>query len=121
MKKIGFCLLLTGFFLGGCVTQNKPLYYWGGYSQSLYNLKKHQSPESLDAHKKTLLGIIQQSNEKGLKVPPGICCEYGYLLLKEGKQEDGMKYLAMEEQTYPESQLFIQRLQGKIAEQKESK
>lgn len=122
MKKVGCFLMLTALFLGGCAVQTPMyMYYWDGYSQSLYNLKKHETAESLEAHKKTLLGIIQASGEKGLKAPPGVCCEYGYLLVKEGKQEEGMKYIAMEEQAYPESQVFIERLQGRIAEVKEPK
>jgi hypothetical protein len=122
MKNTGLAILLfICFFLGGCATQNKPMYYWDGYSQSLYKYKKNNNNETLEFHKKTLLGIIQTSKEKELRVPPGIYCEYGYFLIKEGKQEEGMKYIALEEQTYPESQVFIQRLQGRIVEPKESK
>ena len=120
MTRFGIILILACALLGGCAT-TKPMYYWDGYSQSLYKYKKHETPENREAHKQVLLKIIQSSKEKGMRVPPGVCCEYGYILVAEGKIEEGRSYISMEEQLYPESSVFIQRLQGNITEKKESK
>ena len=97
----------------------KPTYYWENYSSSLYKLKKTPNDENLQKHKETLVKIIEKSNKNNSRVPPGVYCEYGYILLKEGKTEEGLKYFSMEEQTYPESKIFIQRLKAKVVKEKE--
>jgi hypothetical protein len=47
------------------------------------------------------------------KVPPGVNAEYGYLLLKEDNEVEGMEFLDKEMGLYPESVIFIQRIKGK--------
>jgi hypothetical protein len=47
-------------------------------------------------------------------VPPGACAEYGYLLIKEGKDQDGLMYLDKEQALYPESAVFIQRIKDEM-------
>jgi hypothetical protein len=104
-------------FLVGCATQ-KPLYYWGDYSKSLYKYKKVPNEENLKTHKVVLVNIIEESNKMNLKVPPGVCCEYGYLLLKEGKKEEAIYYFDLEEKNYPESKQFLERFRTKFIEKK---
>jgi hypothetical protein len=116
MKRCFFLLLLLGVLMG-CATQ-RPLYYWGNYSSSLYNYKKAPTEENLNAHKAVLLKIIDESNKLNLRVPPGVCCEYGYVLLKEGKEEEAMRYFELEEKTYPESKPFLDRFRAKWIEKK---
>jgi hypothetical protein len=86
------------------------MYYWGNYSESLYTAKKAPGEESLRAHKQVLANIIEESQRRALRVPPGVYCEYGYLLIQEGRAADGAKYLDLEAQTYPESKVFVERL-----------
>jgi hypothetical protein len=43
-------------------------------------------------------------------VPPGVCADYGYLLLRQGKIEEGKALLAKETVLYPESKKFIDRI-----------
>jgi hypothetical protein len=110
-------LMLVGasILLSACA---KPpiAYYWGDYSASLYNAKKGPTEETLQTHKKVLVQIIQESNRQSLRVPPGVYAEYGYLLLKEGKAADGMKYLDLEAQTYPESRVFVERVKAQASQ-----
>lgn len=114
MRKIHIiCLILTSSVLLGCASQ-KPMYYWGNYSTSLYAYKKAATDESYMEHMNELQRIIEQSKERDLRVPPGICVEYGYLLLKEGKKEKALQYFEQEEQTYPESRVFVERLKRQI-------
>jgi len=117
MKKTGLLMLLLFIFLFGCATQ-KPLYYWGDYSSSLYKYKKVPNEENLKTHKVVLVNIIEESNKMNLKVPPGVYCEYGYLLLKDGKKEEAMYYFDLEEKNYPESRQFLERFKAKIIEKK---
>jgi len=111
MKNIFIILpfFLTISFIVGCATQ-EPLYYWGNYSQTLYKYKKLPKEENLAVHKACLVNIIKESNTRNKKTPPGVCCEYGYILLKEGKTQEALYYFEMEEKNYPESTVFIGRL-----------
>jgi len=106
-------MLLSFFFFTACATQ-KPMYTWGNYSSSLYKLKKNPCEENLVKHKQVLLKIIEDSKENGLRVPPGVYCEYGYILMKEGKSDEALSYYDLEEKTYPESAVFIQRLKSQF-------
>jgi hypothetical protein len=108
MKTTIVCLFFLLPFLSGCAPQ--PLFYWGNYSETLYDYKKNPDQKTLDAHKKSLQDILDESPKKNRQVPPGVYAEYGYILLKEGKDQDGLRYLDKEQAVYPESRLFIQRI-----------
>jgi hypothetical protein len=111
-------MLLSFFFFAGCATQ-EPMYSWGDYSSSLYKLKKDPCEENLMKHKQVLLKIMEDSKENSLRVPPGVYCEYGYILMKEGKSNEALSYFDLEEKTYPESAVFIQRLKSQFNKKKE--
>ena len=108
MSRIHIILFLIISVAVGCATE--PLYYWGNYSQTLYKYKKSPKEETLAAHKVCLVNIIEESNKRNKQIPPGVCCEYGYILLKEGKTDQALYYFEMEEKHYPESRVFIDRL-----------
>lgn len=114
MKKIFVCgVILFLFLLSGCATQkNRPNYVWLSYSSSLYATKKTPTSENVASHKQVLLEIMEESKKQNGRVPPGVYCEYGYMLLKEGKKEEAVQYFDLEEQTYPESKIFIQSLKA---------
>ena len=90
----------------GCATQPQ-LYYFGDYSRTLYHLKKEPTPETYARHEKSLRNVIETSNKKNLRVPPGIYCELGYLLNTQGKAAEAENYFNLEIQTYPESVKFV--------------
>jgi hypothetical protein len=115
MKYTPIVILSMLAILSGCTPSSKTLYYWGDYSQTLYNYKKAPDEKTLAAHKKELENIIQEAPNKRKAVPPGVMAEYGYLLLREGKEEEGMQYLDKESALYPESQVFIQRVKAEYA------
>lgn len=54
--------------------------------------------------------IIQEPKGTRKTPPPGICAEYGYVLLKQGKKEEGLALLKREIELYPESANFIGRI-----------
>jgi hypothetical protein len=114
MKAAIFFLIIGFIFLGGCAS-NKNIYYWGDYSETLYAFKKNPDDKTAAAHKKMLLKIIDESPKKNKQVPPGVFAEYGYMLIQEGKGEEGMPYLDKEATVYPESVVFIQRLKDELA------
>lgn len=43
-------------------------------------------------------------------VPPGLYAEYGYLLYKTGKKDEGLSFLRQEIKLYPESERYISRI-----------
>ena len=106
-------LIFTCYAFIGCATQ-KPMYNWGDYSHSLYSYKQMPDAENIHKHKQVLYEIIEESNSKGLRVPPGVYCEYGYIFMKEGNNKEALRYFELEEQTYPESKVFIQTLKTRI-------
>jgi hypothetical protein len=114
MNKILIILGIAFLGLGGCQPSPKP-FYWGKYSSTLYDYKKNPSDTTLSLHKTMLLDIMSKAPEKKKLVPPGVYAEYGYILLKEGKETEGMEYLVKEEQAFPESAVFIQRIKDEYA------
>lgn len=118
MKRTCVKFILPLLFILGCATQ-EPLYYWGSYSHTLYKYKKLSKEENLEAHKASLINIIEESNKRNKRIPPGIYCEYGYILLQEGKTQQAVQYFELEEETYPESKVFIGRLKKLITNKQE--
>lgn len=105
-------LIIAGGFLGGCASKTKPpLYYYGDYPKTLYKLKKDPSPARTAAHQESLEDVIQESKERNLRVPPGIYCEYGYLLWQKGQHAQAEAQFNLEMQTYPESVTFVTLVQ----------
>jgi hypothetical protein len=94
----------------GCATVTEAGYYWGNYSKTLYAYSKAPSDETLTAHKTELERIIEESNKRNLKVPPGIHAELGYLEALRGQDALAKAHYENEIQLYPESRVFLERL-----------
>jgi len=109
MPKIPLLLLtvLTAAVFSGCVTQKPPLYYYGAYPRTLYQSKKDPSPATVAKHQASIEDVIKISKEKNLRVPPGIHCEYGYLLWQKGQKTEAETQFNLEMSTYPESVPFV--------------
>ncbi len=112
MKKNLVVLVFFMLLFVGCV-QNS-LYYWDGYSNSLYNYKKNPDEKTIQSHKESILKIIDKADYYGKKIPPGVCCEYGYYLFQENNFSDAEKYFMQEIQLYPESENFVNLLLKEI-------
>ena len=117
MKKNILFFVVIIILVTGCV-QNS-LYYWDGYSTSLYKYKKDPSDNTIQAHKESILKIIDKSDYYGKKIPPGVYCEYGYYLLQENNYEEAKKYFELEITLYPESEKFVSLLLKEIQTKKE--
>ncbi len=112
MKYTSLLLFCCASLIAGCATA--PIsYHYGNYSKTLYRTKKDNTPESILKHKNELEDIIKVSNKKGIRVPPGIYCEYAYMLSKQGNA-DANKYFTLEVATYPESMKFVQFIQQQV-------
>jgi len=110
---LGLTLVLV-LFLSGCATPRAapPMYYWAGYSTTLYNSKKTPSDASILTHQKTLELIIKESKTRNLRIPPGVYAELGYIYLKQSNNQLAIQYFKLEREIYPESTLLMQRLEN---------
>ncbi len=114
MRTVAFAGILSAFLIIGCASK-ETTYYWGDYSETLYDLKKNPDEKTLKAHTDQLLLLINEAPNKHKPVPPGVYAEYGYILLKQGNESEGMEYLDKELGLYPESAVFINRIKSEYA------
>jgi hypothetical protein len=98
---------LSAFLLVGCAT-NHDKYAWGSYDPALYAYYK--SPAKVDQLAATLHDTISDSDAKNVPVAPGLRAEYGYLLLQQGNSAQAVVYFQAEEQHWPESMVFMDRM-----------
>ncbi len=107
------------FFLGAVAAlalslsscgSTKTLYSWYDYEDVAYQYSK-KSTEELQVK------VLEQyrkitDKQKGVRgvVPPGMFAEYGFLLYKTGKKEEGIGFLRKEIELYPESETYISRI-----------
>lgn len=114
MRK-GLILFALLVVLGSCTTQ-KPLYTWGNYEIASYNYLKNSDEKSVQELIENYQKVIEtQKGTRGV-VPPGVCADYGFILLQEGKKEEGKEMLMKEIALYPESKIFIERILKMIEE-----
>lgn len=95
--------------LSSCTTQ-KSLYSWYDSEDATYTYTKRGTDETLAQAMAQYEKVI--SKQQGIRkvVPPGVNAEYGYLLYKSGKKEEGLALLKAEISAYPESEKFISRI-----------
>jgi hypothetical protein len=100
-------LVLTLIFVTACA-QNKNIYYWGDYSDTLYATKKEQSAESKERHYRELLNIINNAESYEKKIPPGIYFELSMYESEKGNHDKANILLNQEYSLYPESKTYIE-------------
>ena len=101
MKKIIFAVFGV-IALVSCQTQQS-LYSWYDSENATYVHTKRATDETLEK-------VIAKQNGLRKTVPPGVNAEYGYLLCKAGRKQEGLTLLRAEIQAYPESEKFISRI-----------
>ena len=89
-----------------CTTQ-QPLYTWDRYHLASYNYLKNNDEKATQELIKTYQNIINKQKGSRQTVPPGVYADYGLLLIRADKVEEGKKMLQMEIALYPESAVFI--------------
>lgn len=141
MKKF-LLLIVSVVLLSSCGPTTSALYYWGPeegqatkYEQLTYKSYKSQTPESICELLCAYEDMVSNPGGSTGVVPPGICAEYGYLLLQPevaqifaqyatSRQkrvyntndysvlfaQKGKEMMEMELELYPESTVFISPL-----------
>lgn len=109
MKKIvlsALCLIA----LASCGTSQKPLYSWYNSEDATYKYTKRGTDELLEKAMEQYKKVIEKQKGTRQVVPPGVNAEYGYLLYKAGKKDEGLALMRAEIKAYPESETFISRI-----------
>lgn len=114
MKKI--VILAVVALAGASCTTQKPLYNWKGYDDAIYAYTKRSDEKSVEALMEIYTKLIENSGGSRNVPPPGVCADYGYLLLQAGKTEEGKELLRRETVLYPESKQFIDRILKRFEE-----
>ena len=109
MNKASFLILLSVIF-SGCATVSESNLYWGNYSNTLYKVKKEPGEASNAAHEEELRSIVEKSKELNLRVPPGVYAELGLYAIERGDQNAAQNYFRLEQDTYPEGSILMQRI-----------
>ncbi len=111
MKKILYIgvFAATVLSLTSC-SSTSTLYSWYDYEDVSYEYNKEPTEalqvKVLEQYKKL---TDKQNGVRGV-VPPGMYAEYGYLLYKTGKKQEGIDFLKKEISLYPESETYISRI-----------
>lgn len=108
MRKI-FVTAICVMALASCQTQ-KSLYSWYDSEDATYQYTKRLTDEKLEKAMEQYKKVITKQKGTRKIVPPGVNAEYGFLLYKAGKKEEGLELLRAEIKTYPESEKFISRI-----------
>ena len=108
MKLVLITLLFTAV-LSGCKS-TPPMYMYENYSESFYTLKKESGHDGDVQWKASLEGIIEKSNAKAIRVPPGIYANLGYIHLKANNYPKAIEFFEQEKNIYPESAKFMEKL-----------
>lgn len=109
MQILPIFLLCVSFTMSSCIT-TQSLYSWHDYEDATYQYsKKHTEDLKLKVLEEYKNVIESQNGVRGI-VPPGMYAEYGYMLYKTGKKEEGIKFMEKEINLYPESEKYISRI-----------
>ncbi len=101
------CLML----LTSCeIQQSVQLYSWHNSESAAYNYTKRGTEETLAEAMAQYEKVVKHQTEYRRVAPPGANAEYGYLLYKAGRKEEGLTLLNAEIKAYPESEKFISRI-----------
>ncbi|AKA37413.1 DUF4810 domain-containing protein [Yersinia ruckeri] len=109
MNKIA--VLLAAAVLGGCATSPKPIYDWNQYQPVIYQYSQKDS--SIEQQISELNQTIEQSRQKGTKVPPGLHAHLGMLYANTGRNDEAERQFQTEKSLFPESISFMDFLLSK--------
>ena len=119
MKKIvTISLAIMMLIMSGC-SGKTPMYEYGDYSESFYNLKKTGGAEATAEWKTALEESIEMSNAEAIRIPPGVNANLGYVYLKVNDTDKAISFFEAEKALYPESTVFMEKLIKKAELMKE--
>jgi len=112
MKKI-FPVLLIMLLMQGCASEKPSLYSWGNYEQLIYQSYANPDKVSPEDQVLKLEADSQVAKSKNKALPPGFNAQIGVLYFQLGKLDQAKQAFIAEEELFPESKLFMERLIAK--------
>ena len=106
-KVVAAAVLVAG--LTGC-NANQEIYHWGGYQNSIYNMYVNPGESTPAIQIDQLSTDIQQAQNKGKRVPPGLYAHLGMMYAAEGMSLRAKEALLKEKELYPESHTLVDTL-----------
>jgi hypothetical protein len=100
MRKLAILVLAAS--LAGCAA---PLYDWGRYEESLWNL--HRPGFSLEKETELLTREIDATVARGRRIPPGKLATLGFYHSQAGNLDAARSCFLREKELYPESACFV--------------
>lgn len=85
----------------------RPSFDWAAYEANLLQHTKH--PERASNYAEKLRQSLEAAQDRGC-IPPGLCAEYGFLLLTAGQPREAAVWLEKEKALFPASAAFVDRL-----------
>ncbi len=114
MKKIITVGAVAAVLLLASCSTTKPLYTWYDYTDDTYQSIKKADKKSQEELLKTYEKIVSKQEDDSRGIPPGVCADYGYMLIAAGKTKEGKELLMKEKALYPESAKFIDRILQRV-------
>lgn len=119
MKKYAKFFAQLVFFAAVVICFNSCLttttkYNWYSYQENSYDYLKKSNDASVNRLLKTYKKMIDAPTGTRACVPPGVCADYGWILVQKGFVSEGLEMLRNEIKFYPESEKFISQIIGRI-------
>lgn len=108
-------ILLCSLCCVSCTTQ-QTLYSWSDYDRRSFDYVKDDTEKNLDELLVSYEKMVNRQTGSREIPPPGVCADYGFLLVKKGKTAEGIQMMKQEIALYPESSTFISRIIKKLEE-----
>ncbi|ABC29901.1 uncharacterized protein conserved in bacteria [Hahella chejuensis KCTC 2396] len=93
--------------LAGCANQPRGLYYWGSYQDVLLDMYTKPGEADNNTQIEKLTVTIEQANNHGQQVPPGLYAHLGMIYASAGEPGLAVEAFNQEKALYPESATFI--------------
>lgn len=107
MKKCLLISLVCMLFASCGPTQ---LYSWYDYEDVTYKYSKVPDEKLQEKVLEQYDKMINKQRGKREAVPPGLYAEYGYMLCKMKRVDEGIEYLKKEIALYPESEVYVSNI-----------
>lgn len=104
-------IIVVAVLLVSCAPKIKPLYYWGDYEETSYKIVKGNEENDVQKFMKALQDVSEHPEKSSSgKIPPGVCADFAFFLMKQGKVGEGKLWLIREKELYPESAVFVDKI-----------
>lgn len=85
-------------------------YHWGDYDASVATMQTPGAGFDVAAHVDAMARDLEQAEQRGRRIAPGLRAHLGFLLLGAGNRDHGLALLRAEAIAFPESSIFVDQL-----------